>query len=32
VKQAAYRGRKDGALVNFPGPDGVYRWALKVRE
>lgn len=32
VKQAAYRGKRDGLLVNFPGPDGVYRWALKARE
>ena len=32
VKQAAYRGKRDGRLVNFPGPDGVYRWALKEEE
>jgi hypothetical protein len=29
VKKAAQRGRREGSLVNFPGPDGVYRWALK---
>jgi hypothetical protein len=29
VKQAAYRGKRDGTLVNFAGPDGVYRWALR---
>lgn len=28
VKQAAYRGKREGRLVNFAGPDGVYRWAL----
>lgn len=32
VKQAAYRGKASGQLVNFPGPDGVYRWAVKARE
>jgi hypothetical protein len=32
VKQAAYRAKRDGRLVNFPGPDGVYSWALKGGE
>jgi hypothetical protein len=32
VKRAAFRGKVDGRFVNFAGPDGVYRWALKQED
>jgi len=32
VKRAAFRGKVDGRFVNFAGPDGIYRWALKQEE
>ena len=32
VRVALKRGKEKGLFVDFPGPDGIYRWGIKARE